>query len=249
MLFSRIRALGISFDVFPVSNMPREPHRYRDATGSATTVFLLPSIECDARIVMLEEDGDYVADRIAASVAAAVFLFAVRGLPLDEISVETDKGREDIEIAENGKKYYIRLPKCKLLCSNETKNIQKTEITFSDILVFDRRVRTVICDDVAFFLRENMASLILDDIEGCADVVTAASLSDNVLQIECYSRALCESDHIYSAISAHLIFPNSTDLPVSFHGVELELVRKNGSTFLASSPPRPMTFIAPDIPI
>ena len=107
MLFSRIRALGISFDVFPVSNMPREPHRYRDATGSATTVFLLPSIECDARIVMLEEDGDYVADRIAASVAAAVFLFAVRGLPLDEISVETDKGREDIEIAENGKKYYV----------------------------------------------------------------------------------------------------------------------------------------------
>lgn len=246
MLFSRIKALGISFDVFPVSIMPKEPDRYRDDTGSAVTVFLLPSIECDARIVMLDEDGACVADRLAASLAATAFLVAERGLPLDEVSIETESKNTDIEIAEKGKKYYIKLPKCKLLCSNKEKKSEKTEIIFSDILVFDRRVRTVICDDVAFFSKENMTSLILDDAEGCADVVTVASLSNDIISIECYSLGLHESDYIYSVIAAHRLLSDNTDLRATFRGVELEIVRKNGFTLLGSTLPRPMTFIAPD---
>ena len=246
MIFSRIRTLGRTFDVFPSSVIPTEPERYRDSTDTAATVFLLPSLDSDIRVIHLDEKGKNGGLSLAPALAATVFLIAERGLPLDEISVEAPDGIFDtMKLGKDGK-YCVRLPKCKLLCSNMMKNVKNAEISFCDVMVFDKRVRVIQCMDAERFLPENMPLLVLDDKSVRADVVAVASAVEKELTVKSYSLSAGVSDYLYAAIAAHRILCRD-DAVVFSSDVELEFIKYEGKIFITSPYTPPMTFTAPDI--
>lgn len=115
MIFSRICALGTTYDIFPVSELPSDTERYKDERdGSVVLAFLLPSADADAEVIV----PGATAPSPSAALAASLFLGRVRGLPLDEYDLLSSGKIYRVRYDSENDNYCVLMPKCKLLSSN-----------------------------------------------------------------------------------------------------------------------------------
>jgi len=102
IIFSRIKILSQLHDVIPLAEEPRELLPLIDNRDeSVCATLLLPSLFEDVRVLSYSYEENRKAAGKAASLAAAIFLFEVRGLLFDELTVRTDGGVERILYKEN----------------------------------------------------------------------------------------------------------------------------------------------------
>ena len=80
-----------------------------------------------------------------AAYSAAAFLSLVRGLPRQEIEVETSNGIYKANLRGKDGLCEILMPKCKLLYSNNRKIIQNIDINHIDALMKNGLIRAVRC--------------------------------------------------------------------------------------------------------
>lgn len=81
------------------------------------SVFLLPSVNADFRIMGFGKGGKPLYDYYSAAVCAAAYLAVKCGLPLAEINLETPNGNLEI-LCTGSDSFSVKINKCKLLFSN-----------------------------------------------------------------------------------------------------------------------------------
>ena len=72
--------------------MPENKEKYLDLRDGADSVLLLPSVPADARALTVKDRKSRKIYHISAALCGAKFLREVRGLPLDEMDIETGAG-------------------------------------------------------------------------------------------------------------------------------------------------------------
>ncbi len=158
IIFSRICSLGVTYDIFPMSEPPICADVYDDVRDpNVHTVFLLPSLTADAEVLSCESDKPSP----SAAMAGAIFLTFVRGLPLSDVEIESGGKIFKIFLDKNSESTTLFLPKCKLLCSNKEIFVDKTRIFISEAKLNGEIIPVVKCDDAALFSDENLKKLAL----------------------------------------------------------------------------------------
>lgn len=153
VIFSRICALGRTYDLFPVSELPRDSEPYLDRRDSEVdTAFLLPCESADAEIVVVGEDTPSA----SASLAAAMFLCLVRGLPLDETDILSRGKIYKVTYDEKNDEFCVLVQKCKLLLSNIAISVNGIPLSVDIIGYGDERLSVSECSDAEHFSVESL---------------------------------------------------------------------------------------------
>ena len=164
IIFSRISALGEEIDVFPISALPGNYKDYIDVRDSSVSLtFLMPSLRADISVKSFFNTGNLRENYAASALAAVGFLVYIRGLPLDEVTVETPVGIFEVIRAERNAELGVLLRKCKFLCSKTLKYAKSIEICATEMLTKCGVVRIFVCPDADSFSAEALSVLSLGD--------------------------------------------------------------------------------------
>ena len=220
IIFSRIKAFGETYDVFPRTEMPVYYEKYEDKRDkSATTIFLLPSENFDAKIVC--PAGVKVG--ASAALAAAAFLIHTRGLPLSECLIETEEKTYRILQDKKGK-LKLTAPKCKQLFSNKPISIGMTEIFISAVTDdFGAMVLTKCYDSDMFSgVALHRMQLLVDEKTPQILGSVAYSLSgENIKAKACQTlkKTIDMPLRLATAIASSLVLPPGMAVTVTLNGV------------------------------
>lgn len=247
IIFSRIYAFGTVYDVFAVSEPPSYPESFYDVRDkNAETVFILPSLLADASVTSYKNPSPSP----SAALAAAAFLTFVRGLPLEEVDIESEGERFKILLLPKRDNLQIFLPKCKLICAKRDVIVEKIKISVSDVNVNGRRISLIRCDDFSAFDSSGLSRIIFESSEFAPDGAVAYSLAEgcataaskfinsNPDSILCAALAVARAEGVGTLIRR---------LSVKISDAEI-LVESAGSHFAASDGKiKYLTLAAPDI--
>jgi len=162
IIFSRISALGEDIDVFPVASMPDNYLDYIDSRDSRVSLaFLLPSLCADIGVKSFFCTGELRANYAASALAAVGFLVCVRGLPLDEVTVETPSGIFEVMKDFATEEFGVLLPKCKILCTKSLVYASSIELDAVELVTKCGTVRIFVCPDADCFSAEALSALSL----------------------------------------------------------------------------------------
>ncbi len=247
IIFSRICSLGVSYDVFPISEPPISPDAYYDKRDPMShSIFLLPSLSADAAVLSFEHDTPSP----SMALAGAVFLAFVRGLPLASMEIESRGKIYKISCDTKTKNIRVFLPKCKLICSNKEIFVDKTKISISETELDGARLPIVKCTDATAFSEEMLARLSLDTASATPVGAVAYSLAETHavararLTHECLDAPAAVATAVARCEGVGTILPCFN---VEYCG-SLITVESVGSLFALSTPSvRHFTFSAPDI--
>ena len=143
--------------------------------SNASLAFLLPSLSADVAVKSFFSNGKVRENYAASSLAAAAFLHYARGLPLDEISVETPAGIFDVIRLDGNGEFGVLLRKCKVLCSKSLTYAASIELCAIELLTKCGVVRIFECPDSDAFRAEALSVLSLGS--GEENVCAAVALS------------------------------------------------------------------------
>ena len=173
IIFLRIFAHSHIFDVFSLSEFPKDPSVYLDERGKGvSTVIITPSYTADVAAYCISKGGtsDHLCE--LAAYCAGVFMHEFRGLPNDTLDVETSKKIYKVVRGQKDGKSSVILPKCKVLYSNKREIIDETELAVSAVSFKDRIFKLVECVDAKHFsdvsLRALLRSCLGDSVDGVA---------------------------------------------------------------------------------
>ncbi len=165
--FVKTTIFGTDYDLFPMVKCPERENvgRFVDArNNNAFTVFILPGIMGDIRICAYSSKAEIIPPPHGAMIAAALFLVSYRGLPLDEVEVESDSKICKVFFDQKANKISIILPKCKLLLEKTqefTGNIEKSIKKIA--LQFCKKIAVAVsCHDADMFDKEHLISMIMN---------------------------------------------------------------------------------------
>lgn len=207
----------------------------------------MPSEAADARVVGADTETG-----VGAAMAAAAFLTELRGLPLEELDIDTDCGVYRIISANNPQKREILLPKCKLLCAKTPITVENIEIFVSVVSDGHGMICTVKCSDVATFSESALCLLptLLCDKYKSIDTAVAYSVTEGKIHAVYTSTITKKSPVLRCAtavaccVGCGVLRPSVT---VTLDGTEL-YVRCEGGKYAVRSPSsQPLMLIAPDI--
>ncbi len=207
----------------------------------------MPSLKSDISIRAFSCCGRERAHYAAPALAAACFILVVRGLPLDELSVETPVGKFEVLYSKKEEKCGILLPECKLLCSNKAAICSATELFFSEVLTDSGIVRVFECDDCTRFSNESLARLSIGDDGENISASVAFSCHNGSLSLKVHSVNPSSEGIPCSAVLAALCsgsFPNSS-YTAELDGVRYSISR-HGGEMLVFCDMKPLTLMAPE---
>ena len=247
IIFSRIYLFGAVFDIFAVSEMPKNPESFCDLRdGTAKTLFLLPSLDADALVVSYKNP----ATSPTAAVAAAAFLTLVRGLPMDEVRVESHGKFFDVSFCKVNGTFSISLDKCKQLLSKSAVLVDKMKFSVSEYECLSDRILTVKCSDATCFDESALSRIMLEYGHSLPCGAVAYSLLENRV----IARAKFinfDSDNI---VRAALSVARDSGVGTLFDRLDMEIsdttlsVSCLGNRFVVTFPsPKHFTLAAPDI--
>lgn len=239
----------MTFDVFPMSEMPPCPAEYIDGYSKmAKTLFLLPSSDADARVVMPEGEPDKALCE-AAALAVGRFLIEVRGLPLDELCVESPVGIHRLMLDKKNGKIAVNVGKCKILCTKEPAFLSGVELRTSRVLSEYGEIVITECKDSDCFSGEILAQLCRTNEPRDIFGAIACSVSDTPVRAACHS--VRERDvhypFIFAKAAASLLcvkLPGAS-IKIVTHGLDFELYSVGGELFALASKEPPLTFYLP----
>ena len=87
---------------------------------------------------------------------AAIFMRVVRGLPLDEMEIDSCGKIYKVLCDKDEQKFRILMPKCKLLSSNITVSVDKMPILVSLIKIRDEIFSVTECSDSKYFSHSSL---------------------------------------------------------------------------------------------
>ena len=123
------------------------PDTLEDKTNGEFFVTLSPSLKYDIYATIISQAEDTRHPYPLAAYSAAVFLWRVRGLPLDALEVETPVGVFKAALSGIDGKYEILLPKCKQLYSKSDKILKNVPTKTAKIKLGDDELRAFLCQD------------------------------------------------------------------------------------------------------
>ena len=247
IIFSRIYLLGMTFDVFAVSEMPKNPESFCDLRdGDTETLFLLPSLDADAVVVSCKNSSP---SPTAAS-AAATFLTLVRGLPMDEVRIESCGEFFDISFNKTNGTFDVLLNKCKQLLSKTSVCIDKMEFLVFECECLGSRVLTLKCNDVSCFDDSALSRIMLE----YGDSLPCGAVAYSLLENRAVARARFINQSADNTLRAALSVARSVGVGTLLDRLELKAsdielsVTGIANRFALTFPsPRHFTLAAPDI--
>lgn len=208
IIFSRIVFLGESFDVFSFNEKQEDITKFLDKRDkNVKAVFLYPSEKADVSIESYLSNGEKFYGYELSSIAASIFITEVRGLPLDEVSVETPCGIFEIKRVGSLLKYGIVLEKCKLIYTNKPVYVDEIEALVTAFSYKNNIYRATKCENLSLFDTNYLNSLLLSNGEGCIDGAIVYSQEGNNIDMRCCFIDERPSDVIYSAIGVAQLVP------------------------------------------
>ena len=164
-------------------------------------MFILPSLLADLSVVMYNSECKRVSVSYGAAVAAAAFLVKFRGLPLDTVEVEMDKGIESVNFCKAGN-ISILLPKCKQLLEKSRifqGEIKKT-VKIISVKSHAKTAAVIHCDDADLFREAHLGELLFDC--EAADFAVAFSYGDRGIKTKCHSTLFMPDLQLLSSLAA-----------------------------------------------
>lgn len=229
--------------------MPKNISLYRDSLSEEVLLsFLLPSCAADALAVGISENGRPMRDNLSVAYAASLFLTEVRGLPLEELTIESNERFHAFKKVGRLNRLGALLPKCRQLYSNRPAVIGNVEIPVSAYTVEDFVIRAVKCRDSDTFDADNLRSLLLLCGGECADAAVAFSKCKSHFAAKMVTATDRRDLKLYSALAvASMASRLGEENPyVHLNGAEIAFVRYD-DTFLATDvSARAYVLFAPD---
>ena len=247
IIFSRIYLFGMAFDVFAVSEMPKKSESFCDLRdGTAETLFLLPSLDADALVVSYKNP----ATSPTAAVAAATFLTLVRGLPMDEVRIESCGEFFDVSFGKTDRIFGILLDKCKQLLSKTTILIDEMKFLVSEYECLGDRILTVKCSDATCFDDSALSRIMLE----YGDSLPCGAVAYSLLENRAVARARFINSSADNMLRAALSVARESGVGTLFDRLDMKIsdipisVSCLGNRFVVTFPsPRHFTLAAPDI--
>lgn len=123
----------------------------------------------------------------AATLAAARFILDVRGLPLEELTVEMD-GKTYTAVRRQGEsKIWVKMPKCKEICSKIVKYGDFLDAKITECLVENLLVRFLKCSDLRMLSEDVMRGLLYREVIGACDIAAGYEAKGSHLEIKLIS--------------------------------------------------------------
>lgn len=237
----------MTYDVFAVSEIPQDVYAYADARDSRVRVaFILPSERADACVFV----PDLTRPSPSAVLCAAMFMRGVRGLPLDEVEIESCGKIYRIKYDHKSGKYYILMPKCKLLSSNINIFVNEIPLSVSLVECRDGLVSVNKCDDVEHFSISSLRRIYTE----MRPYMTLGAVAYSVRNGQVLSCGFFPVSDIDSAVhiaqcvctAAGITAPPFTT-HVSVDGILVTCEHIDGLLAVSSDYVAPLTLVAPDI--
>ena len=228
--------------------MPDSPELFADTRDkSVSTLFLLPSLECDFHVSSLEpRHSGYLAPAYAAS----LFLTGERGLPLDELVADTPDGACFIKKLGNSGKYGLVMPKCRFLYTKTAIFDGDIHLRASCVKILNHTVCIVDTLDATMVSDTVMKRLLLSD---CGENISAsAAVSFNGEGLFAKAAYLDPSDralpHLLACAlaSRHFLRCGASILKINLGGSEFHFAHTDGEVIAIEQNPVLLTLHAPD---
>jgi hypothetical protein len=147
-------------------------------------VLITPSFTAD---VAVNRISDKMIFRNFETVAycAARFLYDVRGLPNDELEIETPEKIYTVTRDAKSGKIFVKLPKCKQLYTNKQENIDGIALNVSAVSCKDRIYKLTRCANAEHFAHSSLRTLLRSGLGDSIDGVAAYSLNGGDVQVRC----------------------------------------------------------------
>lgn len=189
------------------------------------------------------------ANYAAASLAAVGFLVYVRGLPLDELTVETPVGMFEVVKPNKDTEYGVLLPECKLLRTKTFEFGSCIELSAMELVTKCGIVRIFECPDATAFSEEALAVLSLGDEEENVSAAVALSRHNECVKMRLNRVNSDKESPLLDAILAAgtLLFrryPDSRPVEIELLGMRYTVARSRGG-LLVSAPISFMSFVTP----
>ncbi len=152
--------------------------------GFDYAVILSPSTEADFYIKTYSRRKDLIIDNYAAAISAAAFLVLKRGLPLSEISFETNSGFIDVFCTGNGL-FGVKIQKCKQLFTKSAE-LLGCDIEYTDVLL-SGAVRVVKTKNMETFDISSLSCFLFAG-EKLPDSVALSSRREGKLSVILYNK-------------------------------------------------------------
>jgi len=252
IIFSRIKILSQLHDVIPLAEEPRELLPLIDNRDeSVCATLLLPSLFEDVRVLSYSYEENRKAAGKAASLAAAIFLFEVRGLLFDELTVRTDGGVERILYKEN--RFWAELDAVSTTKAL-TLEIMGVSAPYRLATVGAGKVLAVACGDLSSFDLSVLPLYLCHHNAWCGSEKNLTSGRESALGAVVYSLSSetvtafsyftngekGDRINVLSAIS--FLARADRILTVCYADETFYLLREGGRVLVSSSYERPMTF-------
>lgn len=246
IIFSRICALSVTYDVFAVSNLPTDMSIYADSRDpSVRTAFLLPSRIADARVALY---GD-ASTPASLALAAGEFMVNVRGLPLSDVEIElSDKIYKVISDGKNGK-CAVLVPKCKLIYANKDEKIDNVTICVSKIATCDGAVFVCECSDFSHFEDNLLLRVALELSDSTPYGAVAFSRCEGGISLKYRFTSPKTDAPLIAALAASRaagLGTVSSFMSAWVGDIRFALSDACSQVCVSANDPPPLTFIAPD---
>ena len=136
MKFTKIETQGITYLVFSLGTLPKEPERLARAAadraggiGADGVLLLTPTLKADVRLTAFDSKGGRTLSH-EDLYALAAYLSYVAGLPIYEYETETDEGIHPVKILQGEPpKFSVKYGKCKRYSSNIPITVHEVDAT------------------------------------------------------------------------------------------------------------------------
>lgn len=209
------------------------------------TVFILPSLPCDLKIIMYNSECKRVPATWGATLAAAGFLVCFRGLPLPEVDVEIDGKNSRVHFSDLDGKMSIPLPKCKQILEKTHifgGNVEKS-VKLLSIKLMSIRLAAAETNDIELFDNAHLYGLLLAD--GGADIALCYSVGDDGVKTKSLAPAPIPDMALLSALAAFECIGDRKAQTFINDGELLTLKKTYDGVRVSLPPPKFMRFETP----
>ncbi len=206
-------------------------------------MLLLPSIPADACVLTVKDRKKEKIYHIPAALCGAKFLREVRGLPLDEIDIETEGGA--VRCVTNEGRCFVETGKFPLLQREEYEGVKL--FCLSSPLGKIRRIET---KNLSSFSADLLRQICLSK-EG-EEIIGAVAVERNANEAKVMFHYCKAPEFSLGFVSALAALPSGLGFPgeeysVLSDGVYYDFKFIDGSLYVSDRHTRPLTLYAPDI--